>query len=124
MTPKQIIGAYRAIHELANLTLPYKASRGILKLKKAINEEFESVRNYESQIREKYGGTKERDGSFNFADPESAKAFVAEHEAFMADDDENVKLPVVDLSKYADQLRLSAATMEALEGLVIFEEGE
>lgn len=124
MTPKQIIDAYRGIRELANITLPFKVSRGILKLKKAIDEEFEAVRSYEEQLAERFAGKNEPGGRLSFATREDADAFLAEKEKFMAEENEDIKLPTVDLSKVADQIRVSAAAMEALDGLVKFEEGD
>lgn len=121
MTPKQIVAAYKAIHELSGTVLPYRAARGVEALKKRLTEEFETVLEMERNLAEEYGG-KLGSGGYRFPDREQAERFRTIHNAAMEQEDD-IPLPAVDLSKYTDMLRISPGAIEALEGLVIWEEG-
>ena len=121
MTPNQIKDAYRAIQELSGVVFPYRVSRGISALKKRLGEELDTVAGMEKALVEKYGGKVERNGSITLSG-EHAKAFSDEYNALMSQDDESIKLPVVDVSAFADTIRISPGAVEALEGIVIFEE--
>lgn len=119
MTPREIVNANRAIAELSGVVLPYKAARAIAILKKRLREEFDVVLGQENAIAEKYNG-KRTAAIVNFESDEIAEAFTEEYESFMTEDT-GVKFSPVDLSKYADMLRLSPSAIEALDGIVIFE---
>lgn len=121
MTPNQIKNAYRAIQELSGVVFPYRVSRGISALKKRLGEELETVDGMEKALIEKYGGKVEHNGSVTISGTD-AQAFADEYNALMAQDDESIKLPAVDVSAFADTLRISPGAVEALEGIVIFEE--
>ena len=121
MTPNQIKNAYRAIQELSGVVFPYRVARGIAALKKRLSEELEAVAAMESALVEKYGGNIDRSGSGKISGKE-AQAFADEYNAMMAQDDESIHLPVVDVSKFADTLRISPDAVGWLEGMVIFEE--
>lgn len=120
MTPNEIKNAYRAIQELTGVVFPYRVARAITALKKRLLEELETVAGMENALVKKYGGRVERGGTFKVSGAD-AQAFVDEYNALMVQDDESIKLPVVDVSVYADTLRLSPGAVEALEGIVIFE---
>ena len=121
MTPNDIKNAYKAIPELSGTVFPYKVSRGIAALRKRLGEELETVAAMEMALVEKYGGIVEPNGSIRVRGANS-QAFADEYNALMAQDDESIKLPVVDVSAYDDTLRISPGAVEALEGIVIFEE--
>lgn len=121
MTPNQIKSAYKAILELAGVVFPYRVSRGISVLKKRLGEELDTVAGMEKALVEKYGGKVDRSGSIKMSS-EDAQAFADEYNALMEQDDESIKLPAVDVSAFADTLRISPGAVEALEGIVIFEE--
>lgn len=121
MTPNDIKNAYKAIQELSGTVFPYKVSRGIAALKKRLGEELETVAAMEMALVEKYGGIVEPNGSVRVRGANS-QAFADEYNDLMVQDDESIKLPVVDVSAYADTLRISPGAVEALEGIVIFEE--
>lgn len=120
MTPNQIKNAYRATLRLSNAVFPYKVARSISNLGNRLAEEVKTVSNVEKAIIEKYGGTVERNGAVTIEDPENACKCVEELNDFREQGDD-IKLPVVDLSKYVDSIRISPADIDALEGLVIFE---
>lgn len=42
----------------------------------------------------------------------------------MEEDDPSIQFDPVDISKYTNQISISASSVEALDGLVIFEEGD
>ena len=121
MTPNQIKNAYRGIQELTGVVFPFRVARGIAALKKRLSEELEVVAAMESALVEKYGGKIDRSGSAKISGKE-AQAFADEYNVMMAQDDESIQLPVVDVSAFADTLRISPDAVGWLEGMVIFEE--
>ena len=121
MTPNQIKDAYGAIQQLSGVVFPYRVSRGLSALKKRLGEELDTVAGMEKALVEKYGGKVGRNGSIKIAGAD-AQAFADEYNAMMVQDDESIKLPVVDVSAFADTIRISPGAVEALEGIVIFEE--
>lgn len=120
MTPNQIKDAFKAIQELSGVVFPYRVSRDISALKKRLGEELETVAGMEKALVEKYGGSVARNGSIKISG-EDAQAFADEYNALMAQDDKSIKLPVVDVSAYADTLRISPGAVDALDGIVIFD---
>lgn len=121
MTPNQIKNAYRAIQELSGVVFPYRVARGIAALKKRLLEEVEAVAAMESALVEKYGGKIDRTGNAKVSG-KNAQAFVDEYNAMMEQNDESIQLPVVDVSAFADTLRISPDAVGWLEGIVLFEE--
>ena len=120
MTPNEIKNAYRAIQELSGVVFPYRVSRGISALKKRLGEELDTVAGMEKALVEKYGGKVDCSGSITL-NREDAQAFSEEYNALMSQNDESIKLPAVDVSAFADTLRISPSAVEALEGIVIFD---
>lgn len=121
MTPNQITSAYKAIIRLSNAVFPYKTARSIAKLKRRLAEEVDTISDTEKRIIEKYGGTVKKNGSVTIEDREQADACVEELDGFREQEDD-IKLPVVDLSKYVDSIRISPSDIDALDGIVIFEQ--
>ncbi len=119
MTPNQIVSAHEAIRELSRVVLPYKTARQVARLKRRIDEEFEVIVSMESSVMEEFGGSKEQ-GRMQFPDSSAAEAFDEKMRLYMEEEAE-MKLPTVDLSKYAENIRISPATIDALEGLVKWE---
>lgn len=121
MTPKKIIDANKAIQELSAVVLPYSAARAVANLKRRLKEETDIICGIERGIIAKYGGDIDDTGKCKFSDAESAKAFLAEQTEIMNQEDD-IHLPEVDLSAYIVNINISAATLEALDGIVKFEE--
>lgn len=120
ITPRRIMQAYRAINELAKCVFPYKTTRGIHNLRKRITEEFDTVLSSERAMVSKHGGV--LNGSqYSFETQKAAEDFYNEYEAFLSQEDE-ISLPVVDISKCLDCVRISSEAIDALEGLVNFGE--
>lgn len=119
MTPDKVLSAYRAIKEISGLAFPYKTARSVAKLKRRLQEEAEIVENANRALVEKYGG-KLKGNKVRFEDPEQFEKFQAEYNDFMGQD-ADIKLPTVDLSKHTSVMRLSPDTIEALDGIVLFE---
>lgn len=119
MTPNKVVSAYRAIKEISSTVFPYKIARSVAALKRRLQEESDIIVNVERAMIEKHGG-KAIGNRVDFDAPEKAAAFQAEYDDFMSQD-ANIKLPTVDLSKYADTMRLTPDSIEALDGIVIFE---
>lgn len=122
MTPNQIVSAHRAIKEISGMVFPFKTARAVAGLKRRLQEEFEVIANAERAMIEKHGG-KANGAIIDFDAPEKAKEFQAEYDAFMSEEAE-IKLPTVNLSKHTDMLRLTPDSIEALDGIVIFERDE
>lgn len=123
MTANQIVNAYRAVHELKGLILPYKAARAVAQLKKKLDEEMTVIIGMEQAIVRKHGGKTKSNGSYDFASPAAAAACKEELDGFNGEEVE-VELPVVDLTEFVDQVSISPAAIEALEGIVLFEGSE
>ena len=119
MTPSQIVSAHEAIQELSRVVLPYKTARQVARLKRRIDEEFEVVSSMEKAMVEEFGGSIEGLRR-KFPDESTAAAFDEKMRTYM-DEDTEIKLPTVDLSKYAENIRISPATIDALDGLVKWE---
>lgn len=120
MTPNQITAAYRAVLELSNIVLPYKAARSVAGLKKRLAEENDIVVDMEKKLVAQYGGEVRHGGACEFPDPDAAERFRAVlNEA--REQEADIKLPTVDLSAHTGLIRISPAAIEALEGIVIFE---
>lgn len=123
MTPNQITAAYRAVLELSNVVLPYKAARRVTLLKKRLAEENDIVVDMEKKLVAQYGGEVRHGGACEFPDPDAAERFrVVLSEA--REQEADIKLPTVDLSAHTSLIRISPAAIDALEGIVIFEKGE
>lgn len=120
MTPNEVKNAFRAIQELSSVVFPFRVSRGISALKKRLGEELDTVAGMEKALVEKYGGKIERNGSVTISG-DNAKAFADEYNALMAQDDDSIKLPKVDVSAFVDMIRISPGAVEALDGIVTFE---
>ena len=104
------------------MVLPFKTARAVARLRKRLKVEFSTVVEMEKVIVDSCGGQTCENG-YKFPGPEQTQAFQEGHRKMMEQEDE-ISLPVVDLSAYADQLRITPAAIEALEGIVIFEKEE
>lgn len=123
MTAGQIIDAYKAVHELAAAPLPYQKAREVVGLKKRLSEEFETVAALEKEMALELGAEVDPGGRCQFRDETAAKEF-ARRRLVLMEQEAEIELPAVDLSEHAEGLKLSAAAVEALEGIVRFEEGK
>lgn len=122
MKPTQIVKAYRAVQELSGVVLPYRVSRGIAELSRRLSEEFDTIAAMEKNMLDEYGGTADSGGVIHFPSEDASKAFFAKYKEAMEQEDD-IELPAVDLSKYVDSIRISAGAAEALEDIIIFESG-
>lgn len=120
MTPNQIIRAYSGVQELTGLALPYHTARMLAALKKRLGEEVHVILDMENNLRQKYAGEVTRDNKYRFPDVPSRQAFESDYNA-MLEQEEEVKLPAVDLSDFVDELKISAEALAALEEIVTFE---
>lgn len=123
MTPNQVTNAYRAVLRLSDAVFPYATARNIARLKKRLEEEVNVISDEEKKIVERNGGEVRKDGTIIIEDPEQAGKCTEELNDFRQQEDD-IKVPSVDLSKYVDMIRISPADIDALEGLVIFGEEE
>ena len=118
LTGRQIIEAVAAIRELRRSLLPYPLTREIVQWKRWLEAELETIAAQEEALIVRYGGQREKK-EIRFADESSRAAYAAEIEA-MLDSELTCELPPVDLSAVQDELRVSVAQLEALDGVVVF----
>ena len=124
MTPERIVKIYDALAELAGVRFPYKVARQLAVLNRRVNEETAIISTMERDLVKQYGGTVSKLGALRFDSNEAREAFAAAHAAIMQEENEEVSLPTVDLSKYTSMLTLSPSALDSLEGIIIFERGE
>ena len=124
MTPEKIVAANRAMAELGSVVFPYRVARQVAGLKKRLAEEVQAVVDLEKALAEQYGGKRQPSGAYRFESAEKTAEYLEAHKKAMEEDDPSITFRPVDLSKYVGQISLSAASVEALEGFVIFEEGD
>lgn len=122
LTIKRIVGAYRASRELSEMVLPFKTARAVAQLRKRLGEEYSTVVQMEKAMVDSCHGEETEDG-YRFPTKEEAQAYYEAHRKMLEQEDD-VSLPVVDLSAYVAQLRITPGAIEDLEGLVIFEKEE
>lgn len=123
MRQRDVITAYRAVQELTEARFPYSKAREVSALRKRLREEYETAAERELALAGEMGIEQTEAGRFRTKDPARAAEFRRRHEAQMEEAAE-IGLPVVDLSEFAEMLRVSPGCLEALEGIVIFEKGE
>ncbi len=119
MTPNQIAAAYKAVHELTGTVFPYKTARAVVLLKKKLREEFDVIVSARNALVKGCGGRDEGE-YIHFDDNTASNEFYAEYQDMM-NEDVDIELPHIDLSKYADSVRISPDAIAALEGIVAFE---
>ena len=120
MTLGKVLKAYKYIGELTNLVFPYSVTKNLLLLKNRLNAEIQTIVTMEKSLATKLGGKILENGSYKFTNEESQKTFIKEWNSIM-NESRDLDIPVVDLSKYADSVRLSVEAMEALKEVIIFE---
>lgn len=120
MTPSEIVAAHKAVVELSKTVLPFPVARKLAKLKKRLDDELSTVCDAEKALAEKHSGKVGRTGICDFSTEEDRAAFYEEEQEYLSQDDDTIRLPKVDLSKYTSIIRLSAASVEALDGIVDF----
>lgn len=120
MKQRDVIAAWRAMEELAGVRLPYRTAREAANLRRRLREEYETAAEREMALAAELGVEILEAGRFRTRDPEKEAAFRREVERQMNEEAE-IGLPALDLSGFADTLRVSPECLEALEGIVIFE---
>lgn len=123
MTPAQITAAYRAVLEVSRSVMPYQTARKIAKLVRALKSENDVVATADRALAERYGGSVSPGGSVKFSDPESSSEFANARAEYMQQE-ADIRLPQVDISKYAGMLQISPDAICALDGILTFEAGE
>lgn len=120
MTPSKIVEAHRAVLELSRIVLPYPAARKLARLQSRLASEVDTIHNMEVAMAEEHGGTMRRNGACDFPSAEDREAFEDAREDYLAQEDNSIHLPKVDLSMYTAMIRVSASALTALEGIVDF----
>lgn len=124
MTANTLIAIQSGLSELDRLPFPYKTARRLAALNRQIREEIAVINKMELALVEKYGGKVDRAYNVTFPDKEAAAAFAEARAELMDEDNDDITLPTVNLSKYVDVIELTPRAAEALEGVIIFEEGD
>ncbi len=120
MKQREVIGAYRAVLELAEVRFPYRKAREVAALRRRLREEYETVAERETELAKELGVEALETGKFRTRDPAAAEAFRRRHEEQMNEEAE-FDFPAVDLSEFTEMLQVSPDCLEALEGIVVFE---
>ncbi len=120
MTPNQILRSYNAARELSQLVLPYKAARSVVRLKRKLEDEFHTIAGMEDALLQEFSGKKDQNGRFQFPDNETAEAFLEKYNSAM-EEPADIQFDRVDLSRYSDMIKISPASIDALDGIVVFE---
>ncbi len=121
MTQAKLVNAYKALTHLAVQSLPVRTAYALYKLRRAILPVWEFQREQESALIEKYEGVIE-ETSIQFPSPEAAAAYQREMAELGSLEAEEVHLPPVPVVPLTDNIMLSVTEIEALDGLVAFEE--
>ena len=124
MTANTLIAIQSGLSELDRLPFPYKTARRLAALSRQIREEIAVINKMELALVEKYGGKVDRAYNVTFPGKEAGAAFAEARAELMDEDNDDITLPTVDLSKYVDVIELTPRAAEALEGVIIFEEGD
>lgn len=128
MKYEKIIKAAPALGELKRLRLPYATARDIYTAHKTLEAEFsfylEEERKLVSEfaVKDENGNPKITSGGFVSFSNIAERNKYNERRAELCDMDANIELPTIKLTveEMGNQL-ISPETMEALEGIVIFE---
>jgi len=120
MKQREVIEAYKAVLELVEVRFPYQTAREVTELRRQLRKEYQIAAERERALAMEMGVEVLETGRFRTKDPEKAEAFQKRREEQMEESAE-IDLPVVDLSAFAETLRVSPDCLWALEGIVQFE---
>lgn len=120
MTREKLSRALPALAELAKLQLPYDKARHVQRWYKAAEANQQELREQWQALRDKYHAD-ENGQTLTFRTAEDKTAFEQEWTACAAEQAERAVYNPVDLSAQRDTIRVSAAILEALDGIVIWE---
>lgn len=121
LTTKRIVEVSNALNNLHfTCRLKYRDARKLNDLKKLFKSRCEIVANLEQELVRRFNGTVEQNGQIRFETPEDANAFAIERIKLFQEKDD-VEFPPVDISKYVDNLEMPVESVEALDGVFIFE---
>ena len=124
MTANTLIAIQSGLSELDRLPFPYKTARRLAALNRQIREEIAVINKMALARGEKCGGKVARAYHVTFTDKGAGAAFAEARAELMDEDNDDITLPTVDLSKYVDVIELTPRAAEALEGVIIFERGD
>jgi hypothetical protein len=122
LTARQIVDIFAALNTMQfNCRLKYRDARKLSDLKKLFKDRSEIIGQMERELVKKSGGVVGPDGKIQFDSPQTATAFLTEHEKLFEEKDE-VEFTPVDLSDYIDNVEITVEGIEALDGIILFKE--
>ena len=121
----KIVRAYKALEKTSGQKLPLKISHKLWSLAKLLEPHVNYQKEKEQEVLDKYGKFMNADGSFNFKDEETMRAFAEEmNDTIDRAGEEDVEL--IDYEKVVlktdSGLELSIEDIDALSDFVEFEE--
>ena len=123
-TIKQCVDAYNALLQINNVPCSYKTAYAMMQLKKELQEQVEFSAEQEMNIARKYA-VKDQNGEIQWIargrfrlEPDQAKDYYSEMEKM-----QSVEVQISPVQAGAPPESITLEQLEALDGLLIFEEG-
>lgn len=123
-TIKQCVDAYIALLQINNVPCSYKTAYAMMQLKKELQEQVEFSAEQEMNIAKKYA-VKDQNGEIQWiargrfrVEPDQAKDYYREMEEM-----QSVEVQISPVQAGAPPESITMEQLEALDGLLIFEEG-
>ena len=123
-TIKQCVDAYNALLQINNVPCSYKTAYAMMQLKKELQEQVEFSAEQEMNIARKYA-VKDQNGEIQWIargrfrlEPDQAKDYYREMEEM-----QSVEVQIRPVQAGVPPESITMEQLEALEGLLIFEEG-
>ena len=119
-TQKEAVMAYKALEKISGQEVGWKTAYWLMKLKKQLQGQFDFQRECEQKLFEKYHPVQDG-GQFKFNSTDEAQAFVKELEDIGNIELTDLHIKPVEIPE-RENLHLTVADMEALDGFVEFQE--
>lgn len=120
ISQKKLIMAYNAVGELTSAKMPVKTALFLYRLKQALEPAYQAEVSAERKLVEDYGAVVGEDGRVDFPNTESREGFIQSMvELNSAEVEIEIEKPAISTASIDGNVTMQ--TIEALDGLVIFE---
>ena len=121
LTARRVVDAYAALNTIHfTCRLKYRDARKLSDLKKLFKERIGVIGQMESDLVKQCGGQILENGKLEFSEPTFAETFIGEHTK-MFEEKDDVDFTPVDLSAYVDNIEIPVESIEALDGIILFD---
>lgn len=121
LTTRRIVDAYAALNAIHfTCRLKYRDARKLSDLKKIFKGRCDVIGKLETDLVKQCGGQIHEDGKIEFSEPEFAATFVGEHNKLFEETDD-VDFTPVDMSSYIDNIEIPVESIDALDGIILFD---